>query len=314
MAASTATSPAPVWGKGSVASALSLRWFWPSWSSAKDDHQAELALLAGGGLAVKTPPAGAASGAAAAAALAADAHTEGAPPVGIPAELTDVDIDGTGNYIHTLAIRSAESGPKHSLVMTHGYFTGLGFYYRNFAALSQVRGWDVYAIDWLGMGRSARPPYNSRRTESEDKRVAYAEDFFVESLEEWRRRMGIERMTLCGHSFGGYMSTLYALRYPERVEKLVLVSPIGIPEAPPGYDEALRRGYGLERARRVSKGMPPSSDSTPDYQEPNVAAESPGPMRIALFRTAMALWERNYSPQWLVRNSGPLGRRLINSY
>lgn len=36
----------------------------------------------------------------------------------------------------------------------------------------------------------------------------------------------VEKMTLCGHSLGGYMGVAYAEKYPERLERLVLVSPV----------------------------------------------------------------------------------------
>jgi cardiolipin-specific phospholipase len=37
-------------------------------------------------------------------------------------------------------------------------------------------------------------------------------DFFLEAFEAWRREMGIERMHLLGHSWGGYLSTRYTQR------------------------------------------------------------------------------------------------------
>jgi cardiolipin-specific phospholipase len=64
------------------------------------------------------------------------------------------------------------------------------------------------------------------------ERVREAESFFVESLEEWRERTGLEKMTLIGHSLGAYLSTVYALRYPQRVHKLILLSPAGVPRGP----------------------------------------------------------------------------------
>jgi pimeloyl-ACP methyl ester carboxylesterase len=41
-----------------------------------------------------------------------------------------------------------------------------------------------------------------------------AERFFTDSLDEWREKMGIEKMTLIGHSLGGYIVAAYALKYP----------------------------------------------------------------------------------------------------
>ena len=44
--------------------------------------------------------------------------------------------------------------------------------------------------------------------------------------------MGIEKICLVGHSMGGYVSFCYAEKYPERIENLTLISPVGVP--PPG--------------------------------------------------------------------------------
>ena len=38
----------------------------------------------------------------------------------------------------------------------------------------------------------------------------------------------IEKFTLLGHSFGGFIAGLYSIRYPESVKKLIFLSPVGI--------------------------------------------------------------------------------------
>ena len=44
-------------------------------------------------------------------------------------------------------------------------------------------------------------------------------------------------MIIIGHSFGGYIACKYALRHPEKVQKLILLSPAGITKAAPGSEE-----------------------------------------------------------------------------
>lgn len=47
----------------------------------------------------------------------------------------------------------------------------------------------------------------------------------VADLDVLREIWGLERMVLCGYSFGGLLAMLYATSHPERVERLALVSP-----------------------------------------------------------------------------------------
>lgn len=90
-----------------------------------------------------------------------------------------------------------------SLVMLHGYMAGAAYFYRNFAGLSNYFR-NTYSVDLMGWGLSSRPPFSLI-----DGRVETAEDFFVETLEAWRRKNGIGRMILAGHSMGGYISVAY---------------------------------------------------------------------------------------------------------
>lgn len=45
---------------------------------------------------------------------------------------------------------------------------------------------------------------------------------FVDCIERWREAMEVPKMILCGHSFGGWVAAKYALKYPERIEHLIL--------------------------------------------------------------------------------------------
>ncbi|MBM9576246.1 alpha/beta hydrolase [Leptospira sp. 201903070] len=52
-------------------------------------------------------------------------------------------------------------------------------------------------------------------------------------LEEFRKRLKIEKFYLVGNSLGGFVSWRYALEYPSRVEKLVLIDSVGYPQPLP---------------------------------------------------------------------------------
>ena len=122
------------------------------------------------------------------------------------------------------------------LVLLHGFGAGIGLWYGNLDALSSLPAadaatassppsspgspgsTDLYALDLLGCGRSSRPSFTARSTEQ-------AEAFFVDSLDRWRAANGIDTMCLAGHSFGGYMAAAYAMRFPHRVSRLILLSP-----------------------------------------------------------------------------------------
>lgn len=105
------------------------------------------------------------------------------------------------------------------IVLLHGFGGGVGLWAKNLARLSEDQ--DLYAIDLLGFGRSSRPPFRSTNAEE-------AQRFWVASLDACRAGLGIEKMVLVGHSLGAYISGFYQLAHPERVHRLVLVSPFGM--------------------------------------------------------------------------------------
>jgi pimeloyl-ACP methyl ester carboxylesterase len=68
------------------------------------------------------------------------------------------------------------------------------------------------AVDLRGHGDSAHDP---------DRRYDYQSH--VRDLESITAELGIDRLVLVGHSFGGRISTLFAARHPQRLAGLVLV-------------------------------------------------------------------------------------------
>ena len=171
----------------------------------------------------------------------------------------------------TMNRQSKQSRPPAPLVLLHGYANGSLYFYRNFMQLSHYHFPTIYALDMLGWGLSSRPNFdpvlvyngddkntqnsNNGETNNNDAKnrcntssngkdannsqVLSAENFFVESLESWRKHHDLPRLTLAGHSMGGYLSVAYAERYPQHVERLILLSPVGVPEKKPEDDMKL---------------------------------------------------------------------------
>ena len=123
-----------------------------------------------------------------------------------------------GNEIRT--IESSTESSRLPLVLLHGFGAGVALWSLNFEILACKQ--KVYAIDILGFGRSSRPQFPTDGAE--------AEKLFVQSIEEWRKQIGLEKFILLGHSFGGYLACSYSVAYPERVAHLILADPWGIPE------------------------------------------------------------------------------------
>ncbi|XP_040102080.1 1-acylglycerol-3-phosphate O-acyltransferase ABHD5 [Oryx dammah] len=131
-----------------------------------------------------------------------------------------------GNKIWTLRL-SHNMSNKTPLVLLHGFGGGLGLWALNFGDLCTNR--PVYAFDLLGFGRSSRPRFDSDAEEVENQ--------FVESIEEWRCALGLDKMILLGHNLGGFLAAAYSLKYPSRVSHLILVEPWGFPERPDLADQ-----------------------------------------------------------------------------
>ncbi|EGO01667.1 hypothetical protein SERLA73DRAFT_177093 [Serpula lacrymans var. lacrymans S7.3] len=223
------------------------------------------------------------------------------------------------HYINTLSIKSTSPSPSAPppAVVLHGYGAGLAFFFRNFPTLAQWaghRGTDVYALDWLGMGRSARVPFTIKaKRDDVAGRVKEAESFFVDSLEEWREKMDLDKMTLIGHSLGAYFSVAYALRYPTRVNKLILLSPAGVPRDPNNTDIPSRELTDTgDAASSVSDSAIAASKGEVKRLKDEQKAQKRYESRSAKLFTY--LWEEGWSPFQVIRSSLFWGPLLVGKY
>lgn len=117
---------------------------------------------------------------------------------------------GSDDFIWTLSMNTESKNTP--IVLLHGFGAGIAFWVMNLEEISKNR--PLYAIDLLGFGRSARPKFSKEADEIEHQ--------YVHAIERWRDIMGIDKMILLGHSFGGYLSSAYAMRFPLKIEHLIL--------------------------------------------------------------------------------------------
>ena len=71
----------------------------------------------------------------------------------------------------------------------------------------------VIAPDFLGHGESDKP------------RADYSIGGYANGMRDLLTILGIDRVSVVGHSFGGGVAMQFAYQFPERTERLVLVRP-----------------------------------------------------------------------------------------
>jgi proline iminopeptidase len=149
------------------------------------------------------------------AASAASAQT-GAVPGALGDGVHRENINGVRLW-YRAAGRGAEGTPP--VVFLHGG-PGQGSYH--FAALAgraMERRLRMVYLDQRGSGSSERP-----------RSGAYSMELLVEDVEGLRQALGVPRIALVGHSFGGTLALEYAAKYPEHVAALVFAA--GLWDAP----------------------------------------------------------------------------------
>lgn len=115
--------------------------------------------------------------------------------------------------IYGAKIRYQEAGSGPVVVLLHGLGADGSSWASNIAPLSAK--YRVIVPDQIGFGKSDKPFINYR--------VGTLVDFLNGLLKELK----VERATLVGNSLGGFTAAAFALAYPEKVDKLVLVDAAG---------------------------------------------------------------------------------------
>ncbi|MDZ7754669.1 MAG: alpha/beta hydrolase [Gammaproteobacteria bacterium] len=129
------------------------------------------------------------------------------------------------DYVHlpdiTLHVRDDGLKDAPVLVLLHGLGSSLHTWEHWTESLKQQ--YRVIALDLPGFGLTGPDPTGD-----------YGDERSIRLLLALLERLEIKRATLIGNSLGGRIAWRFAAAHPERVDKLVLISPDGF--ASPGFD------------------------------------------------------------------------------
>lgn len=115
-----------------------------------------------------------------------------------------------------LDIPAKGSANGQTLVLLHGKNFCATTWQTTIEALTQA-GYRVIAPDQIGFCKSDKP----KRYQYSFQQLAYNTQALLHSL-------NIEQYQVMGHSMGGMLATRMALMYPQNVQQLILVNPIGL--------------------------------------------------------------------------------------
>lgn len=127
-----------------------------------------------------------------------------------------------------------EQGEGQTLILLHGNGENCDYFEHQIQYFSNQ--YHLFAIDTRGHGQSPRgeQPFTIKQ--------------FAEDLHDFMDEKGIGKAILLGFSDGGNIALTFALKYPERIEKLILnganLFPSGVK---PLYQWPIEVGYGIAK-------------------------------------------------------------------
>ena len=113
-----------------------------------------------------------------------------------------------------IAYIEAGDPSKPTVILLHGLGGNSGNWIFTVPALAT--NYHVIAPDQIGFGKSDRPLLKYRVTT------------YVDFLDKFMSELKIEKATIIGNSLGGWVAAWTAIKYPNRVEKIVLADAAGL--------------------------------------------------------------------------------------
>ena len=124
-------------------------------------------------------------------------------------------------HILNLSNTSIDSKDLPKMLFVHGTASSSASFAEIFHFFSET--FEMVALDLPGFGRT-----NDICPNFQPKSQAEVIDFYVQFIDECLKAMHIEQAIFLAHSFGGYIATQYALKFPRHITHLVLIDAAGI--------------------------------------------------------------------------------------
>lgn len=203
-------------------------------------------------------------------------------------------IDVGGYRVHCVVVGS---GPP--LLVVHG---GMGYGHRGFRPWLDDLANDrtLIYVDLPGNGESDTPA---------DYEQWNTVDRLSESLHQLRRGLGLERWSVFGHSFGGYVVQSYALDHPKEIDALVISCSTSVMDhLDLSFEHARRASQSEEQFEAVRDALftPKASDEEFDevtarvravyFADPSVLGRDvpmPSGGSAAAFNATLRVWEHS---------------------
>lgn len=115
--------------------------------------------------------------------------------------------------VRTRYLEAGERG-KPAVIFLHGFMSHADVFLRIFP--EHAKQFHTFAIDVIGMGFSDKPDY------------PYHAPVCAKQVADFMDAVGLDRATVVGTSFGSRIVSRFAIDYPDRMDKLTLVSPAGL--------------------------------------------------------------------------------------
>ncbi len=152
-------------------------------------------------------------------ALAAEAPVYGPELEGFdyPYPVQHFEFESQGQRLHMAYMDVQPAKPNgRTMVLLHGKNFCAATWEGSIKALGEA-GYRVVAPDQIGFCKSSKPA-----------RYQYSFHQLAANTQALLAHLGIGRHAIMGHSMGGMLASRFALLYPQQVERLVLLNPIGL--------------------------------------------------------------------------------------